>query len=164
MAVKTQGTSLYFIDPDTDTVQDVGCVTQIDGIDSSRDQIETTCLTSNDRQYVAGLGTPGTASFTINVDPSNPVHVRMYQLKQRGDVLKWALGWGDGDIDSSGAITMDPPDGVATDGDFDLPSTRSWLKFDGYLSSFPFSFALNAVVTSAVGIQISGSQEIVAKS
>lgn len=164
MAVKTQGTNLYFIDPDSDTVKDVGCVTQIDGIDSSRDQIETTCLTSNDRQYVAGLGTPGTASFTINVDPTNPVHVRMYELKQRGDVLHWALGWGDGDIDSDGLVSMDPPNGVATDGGFDLPNTRSWLEFDGYLSSFPFSFALNSVVTSAVGIQISGEQVLTAKS
>ena len=164
MAVKTQNTSLYFIDPDTGAASDVGCVTQIDGIDSSRDQIETTCLTSGDREYVAGLGTPGTASFTINVDPSNAVHVRMYQLKQRGDVLKWALGWGDGALDSNGMISMDPPTGVDSDGDFILPTTRSWLEFQGYLSSFPFSFALNAVVTSAIGIQISGEQVLTAKS
>lgn len=162
MAVKTQGTDLYVIDPDTDAVLDVGCVTSIDGIDSARDQIETTCLNSGDREYEAGLGTPGTATFGINVDPSNPVHIRLYELKQRGDVLKWALGWGDGPRQPDGTINL-PPTGVDSAGDFILPTGRSWLRFDGYMSSFPFTFALNSVVQSNVGVQISGPQVLIPK-
>lgn len=50
-----------------------------------------------------------------------------------------------------------------SDGDFILPTGRSWLTFQGYLSSFPVTFALNAVVTSNVGIQISGSQVLIPK-
>ncbi|MGQ8880774.1 phage tail tube protein [Delftia sp. NA_296.1] len=162
MSVKTQGTDLFGIDPETNAILDVGCVTAIDGVDSTRDQIETTCLNSGDREYEAGLGTPGTATFTINIDPSNPVHVRLYELKQKGLTMKWAIGWGDGPRNADGTITM-PPTGVDSDGDFILPDGRSWLTFQGYLSSFPFSFALNAVVTSAVGIQISGSQVLIPK-
>lgn len=162
MSVRTQGTDLFVVDPDTDTVLDVGCVTSIDGIDSARDQIETTCLNSADREYEAGLGTPGTATFGINTDPSNPVHVRLLALKQAGTTLKWAIGWGDGPRNPDGTITL-PPTGVDSDGDFVLPTGRSWLTFQGYLSSFPFSFALNAVVTSTIGIQISGTQVLVPK-
>lgn len=161
-AIKTQGTSLFVLDPENDTVLDVGCVTALDGVDSTRDQIETTCLNSGDREYEAGLGTPGTATFTINIDPSNPVHIRLYELKQSGETLKWAIGWGDGPKQPDGTINL-PPTGVGTDGDFILPTGRSWLLFSGFLSSFPFSFALNSVVTSNVGIQISGSQILVPK-
>lgn len=66
MAVKTQGTNLYAMDPDTGDVIDVGCVTQISGIDETLEQIETTCLGDDSRTYVAGLATPGTAA-SVNV-------------------------------------------------------------------------------------------------
>ena len=162
MAVKSQGTDLFFIDPDTGAVRDVGCVTAIDGIDSTRDQIDTTCLRSGDREYEAGLGTPGTGTYGLNTDPSDPVHVRLFQLKQLGTTLKWAIGWGDGPKHPDGTINL-PPTGVDSDGDFILPDGRSWLLFNGYQSSFPFSFALNDVVKSTVGIQISGSQVLIPK-
>lgn len=161
-AVKTQGTDLFFVDPDTDQVMDVGCVTSIDGVDSARDQIDTTCLKNGDRTYEAGLGTPGQASFGLNTDPSDPVHVRLYELKQAGTTLNWVIGWGDGPRQPDGSINL-PPTGVDSDGDFILPTGRSWLRFDGYQASFPFTFALNAVVTSAVGLQISGSQILIPK-
>lgn len=160
-AVKTQGTDLFGIDPETETLIVVGCVTAIDGIDSSRDQIEVTCLNSGDREYEAGLGTPGTATFTINMDPTNPAHTRLYALKQLGLTMKWAIGWGDGPREPDGTIDMPPT--VDTSGDFVLPTSRSWLLFQGYLSSFPFSFSLNSVVQSNVGIQISGTQTLIGK-
>lgn len=161
MAVKTQGTDLFAIDPRDDSLITVGCVTTIDGIDSTRDQIETTCLNSGDREYEAGLGTPGTATFGINVDPSNPAHIALYEIKQLGSTLKWAIGWGDGPRQPDGTINLPPT--VDTSGDFDLPSGRSWLTFEGFISSFPFSFNLNAVVQSNIGVQISGSQVLVPK-
>lgn len=161
MTVKTQGTDLFGIDPRDNSLITVGCVTTIDGIDSSVEQIETTCLNSGkDRKYVAGMGTPGAASFGINIDPSDPSHLKLYQLKQLGLTLKWAIGWGDGPMEADGTIDLPPT--VATD-DFSLPDGRSWLLFEGYLSSFPFSFNMNDVVKSAVGIQISGTQVLIPK-
>lgn len=157
MAIKTQGTNLYAIDPDDGSLITVGCVTSIDGIDTSIDQIETTCLGDTARSYVAGLASPGAASFGINIDPADASHVRLHQLKVAGESLNWALGWSDGtaaptvDTDSSGAYV------------FDLPSTRSWLDFEGFMNSFPFSFAQNGVVQSSVGIQISGEPVLVPK-
>lgn len=154
MAVRTQGTDLFTIDPEDGSLLEVGCVTSIDGIDSTLDQIETTCLSDAVRTYIAGLATPGAASFGINVDPSDDSHVRLHQLKTAGTVLTWALGWADG--------TANPTVDSQADG-FALPSTRSWITFNGFMNSYPFTFAQNAVVQSTVGIQISGDPVLVPK-
>ena len=45
---------------------------------------------------------------------------------------------------------------VAESCDFNVPTDRTWNTFDGYVSGFPFNFALNSVVQSAVSIQRSG--------
>lgn len=152
MAIKTQGTHLYAIDPADDSVLTVGCVTSIDGIDTTLEQIETTCLDSPARTYLAGLATPGAATFGINVDPTDPSHIRLHELKISGAVLEWAIGWSDG---------VAPPTVAAEE--FVLPATRTWLQFDGFMNSYPFNFSQNAVVTSTVGIQISGEPFLVPK-
>ena len=153
MARPTKGTILYTIDPDDDSVLIVGCTTAIDGIDTTVPQQETTCLADLARTYIAGLATPGSASFTINFDPADASHVRLHQLKVAGTTLEWALGFGDGTA----------PPTVDTNGTFNLPATRSWIDFTGFMNSYPFSFALDAVVVSNVGIQISGEPELVPK-
>ena len=157
MAIKTQGTHLYTIDPSDGSLITVGCVTSIDGIDTSIDQIETTCLGDTARSYLAGLATPGAATFGINVDPSDETHVRLHQLKVLGTTLKWAVGWSDG--------TAAPTVGADSSGDdeFVFGATRSWIEFEGYMNSYPFSFAQNAVVSSTVGIQISGEPVLIPK-
>lgn len=153
-AIKTQGTDLYAIDPDDGAILDVGCITSISGVDTSIEQVETTCLNDSARSYIAGLGTPGTATFGIQTDPQDPVHVRLLELKNAGTTLQWAIGWSDGDAAPT----------VGVDDDFDLPETRSWLTFEGYMNSFPFEFDLNSVVTSNIGIQVSGDPVLVPKS
>ena len=145
MAVKTHGTQLYFIDPEGGDVVTVGCVTTITGLTAARDQIETTCLDSTARTYVAGMATPGAAQFTINFDPDDASHVRLHELYVEGTELDWALGWSDG----TAAPTSDSTA-------FTLGSTRSWITFSGFISDLPFDFALNSVVTSNVSIQVSG--------
>lgn len=153
MAIKTQGSDLFAIDPDDGSLIEVGCVTSIDGIDTTIEQVETTCLSSPVRTYISGLATPGAASFGINVDPSDESHVRLHQLKTAGTELSWALGWADGTADP----TVGSPDA------FVLPNTRSWITFTGFMNSFPFTFAQNSVVQSTVGIQISGDPVLVPK-
>jgi hypothetical protein len=149
MAKKTQGTNLFLIDTDGTTLITVGCVTSISGITASRDQIETTCLEAQARSYEAGMLTPGAASFGINVDPADASHVRLHELYKEGVNLKWALGWSDDNV---------PPTILA--GDFVLPTTRSWLTFEGYISDYPFDFALSAVVASTIAVQVSGYPEL----
>jgi hypothetical protein len=151
MSVKTQGTELYFIDPDTFAVTKVGCVTTLTGLTAGRDQIETTCLDSAAREYVAGMATPGAAQFTINFDPADTSHVRLHELYVEGVTLDFALGWSDGT-------------GVAPTEDstaFVTPTSRTWILFEGFIQDLPFDFALNTVVTSNVSLQLSGFPTLV---
>lgn len=158
MTIKSQGTDLYTIDPATGALLDVGCITSLDGIDTAIDQIETTCLNDITRTYEAGLSTPGAATFGLQFDPSEVNHIRLHQLKTAGTQLKWAIGFSDD--------TVAPTTGTDSSGDneFVLPPTRSWLVFDGYMNSFPFTFGLNTMVTSTVGIQVSGEPVLIPKS
>jgi hypothetical protein len=159
MAIKAQQTDLYTIDPDTGLLLDVGCITSLDGIDTAIDQIETTCLNDTARTYEAGLSTPGAATFGLQFDPSDVNHVRLHQLKTAGVQLQWAIGFSDGP-------DIVPTVGTDSSGEFEfvLPPTRSWLTFEGYMNSYPFTFALNTMVTSTVGIQVSGEPVLIPKS
>jgi len=153
MAVKTQGSELYFIDPDTADVVEVGCVTTLTGLTAARDQIETTCLDSTARTYVAGMATPGQAQFTVNFDPSDASHVRLHELYVEGVTIDWALGWSDG----TAAPTSDSSA-------FTTPTTRTFILFNGFLTDVPFEFALNTVVTSNIAVQVSDFPVLVPKS
>lgn len=151
--VKAQGTNLYFIDPADNDVDLVDCVTSISGITAARDQIETTCLEDTARTYEAGMATPGTASFGIQIDPTSGSHLRVHELYRSGTKVRWAVGLGDG----TAAPTVDSA------GDFVLPSTRSWIVFEGYVSDFPWEIALNTVVTNTISVQISDFPEFLPK-
>ncbi len=70
--MKTQGTQMYTVDPVDNSLIKIVCVTSIDGIDTTIEQLETTCLESTARTYEAGLATPGSATFGINTDPKDP--------------------------------------------------------------------------------------------
>ena len=155
MAMLAQGSKLYFIDPDTSAVVPVECATSFTPGGNPADQIETTCLEDTSRSYMPGLRTPAAASMGLNFDPTNPSHIRMFELSQRdpSPTLNWALGWSDG----TDAPTAD------ADGDFILPATRTFFTFQGYLSDVPFDFAANTVVTSTVAIQRSGPGVLVPK-
>lgn len=160
MAVKTQGSELYFLDPETEEIVKIGCVTSITGLTAARDQIETTCLDSAARTYEAGMATPGQATFGINADPSDPSHIRLHELYRTGTKVDWALGWAD--------FTPPPPAAgpaptADTAGHINVPGTRSWLLFNGYVADFPFDFALNAVVATTVSVQVSDFPMLVPK-
>lgn len=158
MSLNVQGSNLWFVDPDTDEVIEVGCVTTLSGLTASRDQLDVTCMSDEARRFEAGLLTPGAATFSINFDPSDPSHVRMHELYRAGTTLKWALGLSDGT-----SIGFPLPTGVDSDGDFILPTTRSWIVFDGYISDFPFDFAIGAKVASNLSIQVSDFPSLIPK-
>jgi len=157
MALKTQGTHLYIIDPDVTggpTVLTVGCVISIDGIEATRDQLESTCLESEARTYEPGMPTPGQMTFGINFDPADDTHVRVYDLWRTGVKFEMALGYSDG----TAVPTID------TSGMFDLPSTRSFMVLhDSYIANVPQTLALNALVNANVSVQLSGFPDLFPK-
>src|SRR5690606_7496601 len=149
MSLNVQGSQLYFIDPDDSDggeVIEVGCVTTLDGLTASRDQLDVTCISDEARRFEAGLLTPGAATFAIFFDLDDESHQRMHELYRAGTTLKWALGFSDGTSD---------PSGVDSDGDFVLPTSRSFITFDGYISDFPWSFAVGQKVTNNLSVQVS---------
>lgn len=161
MSMLTQGTQVYALVPPASgtgprSVMEVECATAFNPGGSPKEQIEDTCLSSKERTYKPGLRTPGQASLTINADPNNASHIRLHQLSEAdGDgTVKWAVGWSDG----TAAPTLN------TEGDdFELPESRTWFVYEGYVADFPFDFAANAVVSTAVSIQRSGGSAWIKK-
>lgn len=152
MSKLVQGTQIYFIDPDDSTVMEIKGVTSHNPGGTAKDQVEDTTIADSARSYLGGLGTPGQAAFGLNADPEEPSHIRLFELSQENSERKYkfAVGWSDG---KGIAPTAD------SNGDFVLPTTRTWYVFTGYVADFPFDFAINAVVSSAVNVQRSGAGE-----
>jgi len=122
-------------------------------LDATRDQIETTCLEADDRTYEPGMKTPSAFTFGVNFDPSVSSHVLIEQLFQDGTPVNWAIGLSDG----TAAPTAD------TSGEFDPPTSRTFILFDGYVSSAPITIAQNDVLRSTFGVQVSGPRLMVPK-
>ncbi|PKM01094.1 MAG: phage tail protein [Gammaproteobacteria bacterium HGW-Gammaproteobacteria-9] len=154
MSILSQGTQVYFKDPEDGTIVAVECVTAFNPGGAPADQIEDTCLESNVRTYKRGLRTPGQASLTINADPRNASHIRLHELSEDDTIetIDWYVGWSDG---------TDAPTVVADE--VTLPTTRTWFTFQGYVSDFPMDFASNSVVTTAATIQRSGGSAWIKK-
>lgn len=152
--LRAQGTELYIIDPDNGNLLTVGCVTTLDGIDATWDQIETTCLEDLDKSFEPSLRSPGQMTFGINYDPANTVHNRLHAIYEAGSVdIKYAVGASDG----TAAPTVDSND------DWVLPTSRTWINFLGFFTSFPFNFSQGQLVQPQIGVQISGGKTLTVK-
>jgi hypothetical protein len=163
MSVKTQGTVFFALVPKTGELLDIGCVTAIDGIDTTIENMENTCLNALVRTYEAGMATPGTATFTIYTDPSDPNHIRLHQLKVAGTTLHWAVGFRQ-EVDGVPVVPGAVPTAVVDEPGswiFELPGERAWIAFEGHMSAFPFSLAQNSFVQSNISVQISGEPQLV---
>ena len=156
MSVKTQGTQLFIIDPSGSAgpeVLAILCATSLSGLGAAREQIETTCLEDSVRTYVGGLGTPGQITVTVNFDPENESHFKLYELWKDNIEFDLAIGLGG----STSAPTLDSA------GDFTFPTDRTFIAFNGFVSDLPLDFSLNAVITAAIPIQVSGEYTIFRK-
>lgn len=158
MAVKTQGSQLYFVTEDSGgkTIHKVACATNLSGLSAPREQIETTCMDGDGREYESGLGTPGQVTVTINFDPAEESHMALYEM--------WASGAGNTDfvIGYGGPKDVNPT--LDSDGEtLNFPTTRHFLHFEGYVVDVPHEGGLNSVWTSDVPIQISGPYTLIPK-
>lgn len=149
-SVKTQGSSLFFVSAPTVATKLV--CNGISGISATREQIETTDLESSSRTYVAGLASPGTASFEIQFDPSSAAHTALHALYTAGTTCEWALGWSDGTTVPTVAASV-----------MTCPTTRSWLKFTGFVTDLTFDFSQNGVVKANVSLQVNNFPTLIAK-
>jgi hypothetical protein len=91
MAIRSQGTELFFVDTYTSgapAVTKLTCPTGISGLGGARDQIDSSCLdNTDDRTFLPGLGTPGQVSVPFTLDPTAASHDVLFDLKADGAVL-----------------------------------------------------------------------------
>jgi hypothetical protein len=149
MAVKTQGTELYYCDPTevTPAAVKLACPTGITGLGGPADQIETTCLGDTEKTYVQGLFTPGQVSAPFNLDPTAASHQDLFTLKDAGNNLNWIICLSDGD---------DVP-AVDSDGEFTAPADRTSFKFVAYIADINIDVATNEIVRGTLTLQRSGA-------
>lgn len=147
MSVKSQGTELFFLAGDPATVMKMVCPTGVNGIGSgARDQIETTCLDeTEDHQYEAGLGTPGTVSVPFIFKPTEASQQELWDLRASGKKISWMVCLSDGE-DA-------PTDGT---GGLQAPSDRTSLEFVAYVADLTIDIATNEVVRGTMELQRSG--------
>jgi hypothetical protein len=158
MPVLTQGTHIFFKDPTAEAGSEIVRVRKATALNpgaNPADQIETTDLEeTNSKNYMRGLRTPGQATMTVNADPSEPSHIRLSDLAEGEEetVLEWYVCWSDGTEEPTVAL-----DAVT------LPDTRTWYRFEAYVSDFPFDFQGNTLVATQVTMQRSGKGEWIKK-
>lgn len=152
--IKTQGTELYFVDPNGASnlnLIKVDCPTGIQGIGSgAKDTIDTTCLdTVGDRESVTGLGTPSPVSAAINFIPSSPAHHALMALKASGDKVDWIMALSDG--------TAQP---TLVAGEIVPPASplRTSVTFEASVSEFTIDVATNEIVRGTLNLLRSGSE------
>lgn len=159
MAIKTQGTQVYFVNTIVDGVTqavtyeliEIDCPTALSAGGESIEEIEVTCLKDNVRRYVGGLATPGEATLTVNYDHTDVSLLDLKALHNSGEITTFVIGFSNGETDPTIAAST----GVVT-----YPNDRSYLAFDAYVMSFPFTFELNAVVTSEIGLRVTGKTNL----
>lgn len=148
--LKTQGTHLYFVKPGTPTgtAVKVTCPTGISGLGGAADQIETTSLDdTEDRQYVRGLGNPGQVTVPFVLVAGDASQADLIGLKASGASVQWMLCMSD----ATAAPTV-----TAGTNNFAALTTRSNIKFDGYVADITIDAASNEIVRGTMTIQRSG--------
>ncbi len=125
MAIKAQGTQLYILD-DTDTgneVTEFPCLTTIGSSSPTRAKIDTTCLTSEGKEYVLGLVDFSSFPVGFIYDPQDAAYAKVRAL-EGGDPVRVVMGLSE---------SQDPP--TFAGGTFTLPTTRTWVDFNSLIES-----------------------------
>lgn len=157
--ILTKGTQLYILDPRSvpfgDVITKLDCPKSISGLSLSTPQIDTTCLDSTAMEFVPGMPSPGAATIGLDFDTAKESHMLIEDLNKNQVVAQFAIGLSNG-VDIA-------PTGVDSQGDFILPTTRTWIVFTGYVADLPLDFAINSTVQSNFTVQQSGRREIIPK-
>lgn len=156
--ILTKGTQIYILDPRStpfgDVITKLECPKSISGLSLSTPQIDTTCLDSTAMEFVPGMPSPGAATIGLDFDTAKESHMLIEDLNKNQVVAQFAIGMSNGTA---------APTGVDSQGDFVLPTTRTWIVFAGYVADLPLDFAINSTVQSNFTVQQSGRREIIPK-
>ncbi len=154
MSVRSQGTELFFVDPDSSepTVIKVKCPTGLENLNGgTADQIDKTCLDAEDnRELEPGLTTPDLVTAPIILDSGNLGHQQLAALKKSKKTIQWMACLSE----SKTKPVLD------SDGNLQPTGDRTCIRFSGYVAQYTFSAAGNDVIRPQLGIQVSGDSEV----
>ncbi|ETF00681.1 major tail subunit [Advenella kashmirensis W13003] len=152
MAIKTQGSGLYFVDsitvPATRAIIKLVCPTGIPGVGAgARSNIPTTCLDETEEEtYLLGLAVPAQMAIPFNFDPRQVSHQILFDLKALGENLEWTVGFSDG----IAAPTLGTDDVMVP------PTDRTSARFTAAVADVAIDIATNTIVTGTLTLQRSG--------
>jgi Phage tail tube, TTP, lambda-like len=151
MSIKTKGTNVWFVFPDSNGSEMVllGCPKGVSGLSGSKSQIDETCLDSQEMEFGPGMANPQAVTINVDLDWTKVSHRDLIYMDDNDIVTTFIIGFSDG---------TSAPTVVANTGVITYPNTRSFVSFQGYLADVPLDIAINANVTSAVSIQRSGAK------
>ncbi len=144
--IPTKGTKLWFAKSDSEVLK-VACATGITGLGGAADQIETTCLDSQEKEYVRGMLNPGQVSVPINFIPRSAAHQALLDLKDSGETISFMITLSDS------AAT---PNIGTSDGRLETTDPTA-VEFLGYVSDLNVDIATNEIVKATMTIQRSGA-------
>ena len=147
-ALKTQGTELWTVATATTSAK-IGRLTSVNPPSPNSDELETTDLDSTAKEFVQGLRDYGEAQIGIFFDPAaSSNHQQLITDFQSGVTREWLIGLSDG-------VTAVP---AVVASSFGSPATtRSWIKFTGFIKSTPIQMATNGLATATLTVRCSGT-------
>ena len=133
-AVLSYGAKLRVKDPATNSKIDVGGLTDFNGPQTSRGEIETTTLCSTAKEYALDLKDMGTFTSTMQTRYGDPAQQILLNNMDSTETLEFDLvlpddGYGNGEVT---------------------------LTFDGRVQSFPVQGSMGQVITTSLSIRITG--------
>lgn len=157
--LKTQGTVIYMLDTSgsPERVLRIANVTTIDSLGGAASDIDVTNLDSTAKEYLVGLQDNGTASFGLNLDPTDDSHQTILE-NAGGARFYWAIGCSDG----TAPPTLNISPGVDTT--FTLPATRTWFTFQASIQEATRSFSTDDAIRIQGGLRVSGAITMTPKS
>lgn len=144
--LETKGTKLWFARLDSEVLK-VACATGITGLGGAADQIDTTCLDSQEREYVRGMLNPGQVTVPINFIPRSAAHQALLELRESGATVSWLIALSD----SAATPTINLSDARLESTD---PTTAEFLA---YIADFNIDVATNEIVRATLTLQRSGA-------
>lgn len=153
MAIKTQGTRVYF--KDTTATEPVvvmlECPTGITGLGGgTQDEIDITPLYADTRSFELGLKDGGEVSIPIIYDPASLSHKKMFVQHASGVGTEICIAMSN----CVAAPTLD------TNGNFIPPSVGTSLRFAALIKQPPMDIAGNEVVRTTMVVRVNGNTTI----
>jgi hypothetical protein len=151
MSIKTKGTEIWFVFPDSHgfSLVKLGCPKGFQGLSGTKSQIDETCLDSQEMEFGPGMASPQAITIGLDFDDSKVSHRNLIYLDENDITVTWIVGLSNG----KSLPTINPTTGAVT-----WPTDRTFVDFQGYLADVPIDIQVNANVNSQVSVQRSGAK------